>query len=127
MATEIAQPQIKIATDENRNKIALIPLNRGKWGYAIINFEDLQFLQELGLSFCWSKLPRVGYITAPAFYAPGFRLSPARVLMDAGPRQVVRYRNGDVTDLRKANLFVEEGGSAKRRDREHLRPRRKAA
>jgi hypothetical protein len=47
--------------------------------------------------------------------------------MDAGAKQIVRYKNGDITDLRKANLFVEEGGSAKRRDREHLRRRRKAA
>jgi hypothetical protein len=96
-------------------------------GYAVLDFEDMEFLQELGLSLRWSKLPRLGYLTCPAYYAPGSRVSPARVLMNAGPKQVVRYRNGDVTDLRKANLFVEEGGSAKRRDREHLRPRRKAA
>lgn len=35
----------------------------------------------------------------------------ARCIAQAGPGRRVKYRNGDVTDLRLSNLMIEQGGA----------------
>lgn len=48
-------------------------------------------------------------------------LSPARIIAGAGARQIVRYRDGDPSNLRKYNLRV-TGGRAKWSDAAFVRP-----
>ena len=47
--------------------------------------------------------------------ATGHLFTPARVLLEAGPGQIVKYRDGDRTNLRRDNLYL-ASGPAKRCD-----------
>ncbi len=40
----------------------------------------------------------------------------ARIIVNAGPGQQVKYRDGDTTNLRRENLLVKSFGKSKRRD-----------
>lgn len=102
-------------------KLILVPLGRDTKAYAMIERGDYAFLVRLGLSPNWN-LSAKGYPTAGATRATGGRVSVARVLMDAGPGQTVRYRDSNPRNLRRENLELVKGGHALRRDREHLTP-----
>lgn len=120
------QKTIKFETDSIGQSIAILPLGpEGNKGNAILCRDDLLFLHSLGLSIKWNRLSKIGYVTAPCAFVRGGHLLPARVLLNAGPRQTVRYKDGDPTNLRRSNLSLEEGGWAKRRDRDYLRPERR--
>jgi hypothetical protein len=109
--------------DTDGREIVYIPL-AGK-GEATLYHDDFERLQELGLSLSWNRLPN-GYVTAPAYKAPGKSIQVARVILDAGPFERVKYINGDPTDLRSKNLCLLSGGGASRRDRDFIsaKPRR---
>lgn len=103
--------------------LAYVPLGtRGQRGVAVISDDDLAMLEKLGLSLRWNRHPRTGAVHAPAGKASGSNVLVARVLMDAGKGQVVRFRNGDPTDLRRDNLILDNDGYATRRDRDYLTP-----
>lgn len=109
--------------DQNGQKLALVPLGRfGSKGYAVIESADLIMLEALGLSLAWNRNQLTGTVFAPAVKASGGNVQVARVLLDLGPGQIVRYENGDPTDLRRQNLSVVDG-NAIRRDRVYLTPR----
>lgn len=103
--------------------LALVPLGRfGNRGYAVIEADDLSTLEALGLSMAWNRNQQTGTVFTPAVKASGGNVQVARVLLDLGPGQIVRYANGDPTDLRRQNLSVVDG-NAIRRDRDFLTPK----
>jgi len=104
-------------------ELALVPL--GRWaskGHAVIYTDDLTMLENLGLSLVWNRNSLSGTVFAPAAKASGGNVQVARVLLDLGEGQIVRYLNGDPTDLRRENLSVVDG-NAVRRDRDFLTPK----
>ncbi|TYR33703.1 hypothetical protein FY036_06505 [Mesorhizobium microcysteis] len=112
--------------DEDSNPVALVPLGRkGEKGTAIILDEDLALLESLGLSMRWNRHTRTGIVVAPTSASSGGSVQVARVLLDLGPGQNIRYRNGDPTDLRRDNLEIKPEGNAIRRDRDYLTPKEK--
>ena len=72
--------------------------------------------------------PEWAYVRFPRTRANGSLLSVARVLMNAGKGDIVRYRDGDRTNLRIDNLYLTRG-AAKRRDADTPRtpPRKPSA
>lgn len=105
--------------DPDGREIVTVPLH-GK-GEATLYEKDFRFLLQLGLSTAWNKLPN-GYVTASCYCAPGRSVQVARVLLNAGPQQRVRYIDGDLTNLRSGNLILLSGGSATRWDRDFVKP-----
>jgi hypothetical protein len=112
--------------DEGGLRVALVPLGRkGEKGSAIILEDDLAYLESLGLSMRWNRNSGSGVVVAPAGGSTGGSVQVSRVLLDLGPGQNVRYRNGDPTDLRRENLDINPEGYAVRRDRDLLTPKEK--
>jgi hypothetical protein len=107
----------------NGLELALVPLGRfAAKGHALIYADDLVMLDALGLSLVWNRNRLNGTVFAPASRASGGNVQVARVLLDLGEGRIVRYRNGNPTDLRRENLQVCDG-NAVRRDREFLTPK----
>jgi hypothetical protein len=111
--------------------IKLIPLGRKADQFAEIEQSDFDFLIKLGVSPRWN-VDAKGHPTVSASRASGARVTVARVLMDAGPGQMVKHTDGNPRNLRRGNLQLVEGGSAIRRDRalltpENLRRRKRTA
>jgi hypothetical protein len=101
--------------DEDGQDIILVPLARG--GEATLYQTDFNALLDLGISLSWNRLPN-GYVVAPAAKAPGNSIQVARVIVDAGPGERLKYVNGDLTDLRSKNLCLLSAKGATRRDRD---------
>lgn len=57
----------------------------------------------------------VGYVRAASNNAKGHCVGVARLIVGAGRGQVVKYEDGDTTNLRRENLWVGRG-AAKRCD-----------
>ena len=115
--------------DQGGQCVAVVPLGRnGEKGTAVILDDDLALLESLGLSMRWNRNRSSGVVVAPAGGSSGGSVQVSRVLLDLGPGENVRYRNGDPTDLRRQNLETNPEGYAVRRDRDFLTPkeRRKA-
>lgn len=103
--------------------LALVPLGRfGSKGYAVIEADDLNMVEALGLSLAWNRNQLTGTVFAPAVKASGGNVQVARVLLDLGEGQIVKYLSGDPTDLRRQNLSVVDG-NAIRKDRDFLTPK----
>jgi hypothetical protein len=115
---------IRHTIDGGGLRVALVPLGRtGEKGTAVILDDDLALLESLGLSMRWNRNRGTGVVVAPASGSSGGSVQVARVLLDLGPGENVRYRNGDPTDLRRGNLEVNPDGYAVRRDRDFLTPK----
>lgn len=114
--------RIETSLDENNRPIVRVPLGKnGSKGYATLYLQDFERLMELGLSTAWNLVGK-GYVTATCSTAPGNSVQVARVLLDAGAYEQVRYCNGDKTDLRTNNILKFFTGAAKRRDAEYVKP-----
>lgn len=101
-------------------ELALVPLGKKGEDRAVIYKEDYVFLTHiLGLSATWRLHPN-GYVMAPCSRSSGSSVTVARVLIDTGPGETIRYLDGDKLNLRRCNLNVIQGGMSKRRDREFL-------
>ena len=110
---------IEVIKEDGRD-LCLVPLGReGRKGTAKIWKDDLEFLFRLGLSPSWGTVLGA-YVTAAARLAHGQHVMVARVLMDAGVGQSIRYLDGDRSNLRRENIQVVTG-SGIRRDRDYLR------
>lgn len=90
---------------------------------AVLLRSDFEALQKIGLSYSWS-LTDTGYVIASERNAKGRQVTVSRCILGAGPGQTVRFRDGDKLNLRRENLVLIEGGSALRRDRDLVSPRR---
>jgi hypothetical protein len=110
-------------TDGLGNQLVSIRLGRnGEKGEAIIDCDDFELLMGLGMSSTWNCLP-AGYVLASAGRAKGGNVGVARVLLDCGPNQSVRYRDGNKFNLRRSNLELRlMSGASTRRDRDYLTP-----
>lgn len=108
--TQNVGKQIAVVTTRNGKKIELY-------------LEDYEYLMGLGLSPAWNLSPK-GYVSAPAYRAKGGQIGVARVLLDAGPGDLVRYYDGNPSNLRRENLSLAAGvGWSTRRDRDFLTPK----
>lgn len=106
----------------SQSSVIAIPLGpNGSKGVAHIERDDWMFLLKLGLSPNWYLSPS-GHPTVAAHRAKGGRVTVSRVLLDAGPRQTVRFVDGNPRNLRRENLQLCDNGSATRRDRDFLTP-----
>jgi hypothetical protein len=72
---------------------------------AILDEEDLLLLMSLGVSPCW-------LLTSNLVLARG-KISVARLIVDAKAREKIKYVDGNSCNLRRSNLFITVGGSAK--------------
>lgn len=103
----------------------LVPLGRdSKKGYAVVDKDDWEFLQKLGVSTTWNLSAR-GVVIAAAHLSKSGTVRIARVLMDAGPGQIVKHKDGNKLDLRRENLELRDEGYSLVRDREFLTPLKK--
>lgn len=92
--------------DERGTPIAVVPLARG--GTAKINAADYHDLVALGVSPNWT-LNSGG--EGPSYVRASLRYVPAnitRFLLNPRADEIVSYRNGDRTDLRRANLYLRQ-------------------
>lgn len=107
--------------------ITHIPLRSGPWeGLKVeIEAEVLAYLKTIG-----AEPPFFAVFSSSSTSSPQIRCScrgmgggqatVARLIMDAGPGEIVRYRDRNPLNLRRANL-VKVPGKASRRDREGVR------
>lgn len=115
-------------TDPDGAPIVRVPLAKGR-GVAVLDAEDFDSLATLGFSTKWvlnEDGHGRGYVRCnhPAREATGGLLSVARLVMEAPPGMVARYRDGDRTNLRRSNLYLEEGRGARGRELEVILQRR---
>jgi hypothetical protein len=80
---------------------------------AILYAEDFERLIALGLSPFWmvnmNKPTGQGYVRVAK---DGRKLAIARLILGAGPRHQVAYRDGNRLNLRRENLILRRGGTA---------------
>lgn len=107
---------------EGDRLIALVPLGRSDLKAEMWR-DDYDFLVKLGLSPNWSSYRNVtgNYVTASAVDTPSKHVLVARVLMDAGAGQVVRYADGNPLNLRRGNLRLVANGKGKTRARDFVK------
>lgn len=105
--------------DENGLNCLRIPLDRAGRSYAIATEADYHRLQRSGATGTWflnDAAPGRTYVRTAIRTECGQTLAMvARLIMEARPRTVIRYVNGDHLDLRPWNLVAQKG-KAKRDD-----------
>ncbi|MET4634922.1 hypothetical protein [Kaistia defluvii] len=95
-----------------------VPLDNHGRNHAIVGPRAYQRVLDSGLTGMWFTNSNGHGRRYVRTAAPGSRSTLtliARVIMDAGPGEVIRYANGDSLDLRVMNLLSRRG-KAKRRD-----------
>jgi hypothetical protein len=109
---------VKTFHDARGSVVAMVPLNGGARGYALIDWSDLQAIVAAGLTTVWN-LNHNGrnhsYVRCYQRNASGQRVGVARAIVGASARQIISYRDGDRTNLRRSNLVIGKG-RAKRND-----------
>jgi hypothetical protein len=80
---------------------------------AVLNLSDFRELMDLEVSASWR------YTSGQVFESGGDKLSIARLILDAKPKEAIQYRDRDAFNLRRPNLVVAVGNS-KRRERDAL-------
>jgi hypothetical protein len=99
--------------DADGRAVVAVPL-ANEAGTAIVDAGDYDRLEALGLSPSWylngADRSRC-YVRAAINDGRGNNVAVARIIVDAGPGQIVRYRDGDTTNLRRDNLLVRRGQS----------------
>jgi hypothetical protein len=101
-------------------KCLRVPLDRTGRTYATVSKSDYHRIQRAGATGAWllnEAWPGRAYVRTMIRTGRGTRTLAmvARLIMDAGPRTVIRYINGDHLDLRPWNLMAQKG-KAKRAD-----------
>src|SRR5262249_50189600 len=91
---------------------------------ALIYVDDLTELIKLGVSLSWTLKYSVVQVAGQHRKGPNSHrhLSVARLVADAGPGELIQFRNGNSLDLRSGNLFKVHSTRVKYRDREHITP-----
>ncbi|MBO0904668.1 hypothetical protein [Jiella sonneratiae] len=112
------RPSPQRCTDEQGTPIARVPVDARGDKWATLDARDFDRIIADGLSLTWhlnSDGKRRSYVKAHSRTASGGLVTVARVIMGAGPGEIVAYLTGDRLDLRQRNLIVERG-KAKRTD-----------
>jgi hypothetical protein len=116
-----AARQIKGIFEDGR-EVYVIPLGRyGHKGHCWIYKEDFDLLISFGVSEAWNFQNK--QVTVPSAKAGG-SVPIARLLLDAKPGQVVKFKDYNGRNLRGDNLELIPGRST-RRDRELLTPQKR--
>lgn len=104
-----------VEINEGDRTLCLVPLGPSSDYVATIWKEDYDFLMRLGLSPAWLPLNVGRYVYTST---KKNKIFIARVLLDAKPGHVVRYRDNDPWNLKRENLILVYRDIAKKRDRE---------
>lgn len=117
--TSTAPRAVRPAVDPSDGlRVVLVPL--GNSGVVTtIEADDYALLLGAGLSRPWvlnSNGRGRSYVRTSLPGIVGNLVSPARAFLGIGPNVVVRYEDGDPTNLRRSNLNVQPG-QARRQDR----------
>lgn len=107
--------------DQSGREIIRVPLAKAI-GMAVLDAADFDQLMALGLSPHWylNGTTTHGYVRA-GLNTRGKGVGVARVILGVGSGRIVKYRDGDPTNLIRSNLVVAKG-AAKRTDVMLLRP-----
>ena len=102
-------------TDADGRKLARVPLAH-RSECAVLDYEDFGELLERGYSTQWhfnhNGKPHMRYVRCGG---DEVRLTAvARLILGAGPRTHISYKDGDRLNLRRENLVLRKGGKAKR-------------
>lgn len=88
--------------------IAYVPLGKdGKHGEARIFLEDYQWLIEKGISPNWFAQAPKNFV---AVYVGHIAKAVSRILLDLPRNQIVKHKDGDLTNLLRDNLEVVKAG-----------------
>jgi hypothetical protein len=111
------------ATNEDGQQVVLVRLANFDVAVRVLT-SDFEALLAANISTQWTlnrnSVDGIGYVRAPSSEVTRQLVTVARLIMRAGPGEVVRYHSGDRTDLRRANLYL-GGGKAKGRERDLMR------
>lgn len=106
-------------THDDGLEIAHVPLRnrqREVIGTAIIERGDLEALQAAGVPTPWflnTSSSGHAYVNAPERDHRGRSLPVARAVLGTGKGTIVRYRDGNRLNLRRANLYLAKHAAAK--------------
>jgi hypothetical protein len=98
------------ATDRIGEAVVHVPLANG--GHATVDAEDYRRLMREGVSPCWTLNeagPCRSYVRVPNAKVEGRLEVVARLLTMPGRGMIVKYSNGDRTNLRQSNLYLVRG------------------
>ena len=109
--TKQMKRQPTFTTDNEGTPIAVVPLANGR--AATLDLTDWEDLICGGVTPNWTFNDNGGGFSYVRCQSPDNLLIVGREIMQAGKGEMVRYRNGDRTDLRRANLRLVRGGRAK--------------
>lgn len=90
------------------------PITNRPGQFAVFCREGEARLRELGVGAIYMSMDgarKYGYVTWTDMTAPGEAATLARALANAPKGQCVRYRDGDVTNLRLSNLYLTRGAA----------------
>lgn len=109
--------------EEGSRLTARVPLGRDGLYFAELYKEDYDFLCRLGMSPNWAcyKNQHLFYVTAACVNTPSNRVLVARVLVDAGVGEVVRFADGNTLNLRRDNLRLAASAKGKSRARDFIK------
>lgn len=107
-----------------------VPLDRRGRSYALVREADYRKVQQAGATGAWLLNEAAkGRAYVRTMIRTGRKTRTlsmvARLIMDAQPRTVIRYINGNHLDLRPWNMLVQKGRS-KRADSDLVSPRQGA-
>lgn len=101
-------------TDSAGQRCVRVPLAHSE-RTALVYAEDFGSLMEAGLSFFWqlnfNKRDGQAYVKARLKGTQPHSI--ARLILGAGRKQEVRYRDGNRLNLRRDNLTIRKGGTAR--------------
>jgi hypothetical protein len=107
----------KFTRDPDNTEFALVPVNArsGIVGYAILDRDALERLEADAVPTRWhlNTARGNGYVSCTNRAFKGGNQTVARLITGAGCGQAVRYHDGDRLNLRRANLYLTDGPSAK--------------
>ena len=96
-------------SDENGNDIALVPLANHSNPARVLR-KDFDALRAAGWSDQWTFNDSgngYAYVKVGNSQSLGNLAIVARLLMKPGKREMIRYRDGDRTNLVRSNLYIE--------------------
>lgn len=99
---------IKLGPDEY---VVYVALNDGR--EVVLDKESMDFLLRIGLSSNWSANTS-DIVSTSGRLSSNNHVSVARVIADAGPNEIVCYRDNNKMNLRRDNLYIKSGKASKR-------------